>query len=141
MHSLSSQCTLRHLRCLLVHWNDRVHTSRHLSALAGLRIIPHTTIILHSTNILTVLHKQHSTFFLSHTNVTTYSSSLSQTQPHTKHPLHYTTTLFIKLHLPRQPDTHTNLPYIHIYTHNSPFITPLQLLLTVIIPYNKYAYA
>ena len=101
-------------------------------------ILPHTTpqdrIILHSTNILTILCKQHLTFS-PHTIITTYSSSLSLTQPHPKHPLHYTITLFIKLPMPCQPDTHTNPPYIHIHTHNSPI--HYTILLTIIVPYNK----
>ena len=113
------------------------------------RIIPHT-IILHSTNILTVLykHRYYTRYSIYDTNNiqlsfsphTTYSSSLSLTQRHPKHPLHYTTTLFIRLPIPCQPDTHINSPYIHIHTYNSPFITQLQLLLTTIMPYNKYAY-
>ena len=76
------------------------------------RIIPHTITIPQTSSLYYTNNIQ-----LSFSPHTTYSSSLSLTQPHPKHPLHYTTTLFIKLPIPCQPDTHTNLPY------NSPFIT------------------
>ena len=97
------------------------------------RIIPHTT-ILHSTkHPCCTIYKQHSTSFSPRT---TYIHPITvNLTPNV--PLHYTATLFIKLPISFQPDTHTNPHYIHIHTCNSPFIPPLQLLLTIILPCNK----
>ena len=97
-------------------------------------ILPHTT----GPHYISPFHKHPPctiqttlTYFLStHSCHYLLLITVSITQPHPKHPLHYTTTL---LPIRCQPDTHTNPLYILIHTYNSPLITPLQLLLTMII--------
>ena len=76
------------------------------------RIIPHT-IILHSTNILTVLYKQHSTFFLS-THYLLLITVSNSTSPQTSPPLHYNSIHQTSYTLPTR---HPHKPTLHPHPH------------------------
>ena len=76
------------------------------------KIIPHT-IILHSTNTLTVLYKQHSTFFLS-TRYLLLITVSNSTSPQTSPPLHYNSIHQTSYTLPTR---HPHKPTLHPHPH------------------------
>ena len=81
------------------------------------RITPHT-IILHSTNILTVLYKQHSTFFLS-THYLLLITVSNSTSPQTSPPLHYNSIHQTSFTLPTTYQTPTQTHLTSTSTHTT----------------------